>query len=55
MDTSLTISGALFMGVSWFIITALLIYSFYKILREDKEKITGVPEIEKEIDETIES
>ena len=53
MDTSLTWAGALFMGLSWLSITALLIYSFYKILREDKSKITGVPEIEKEIDDAL--
>ena len=50
-DTSLTVAGLRFMVFSWGSITALLIFSFYKIFSEKRDKITGVPEIESEIDE----
>jgi hypothetical protein len=51
---SLNLAGALFMGISWISITGLLVFTFSKILREKEEKITGVPEIEKELDEEVE-
>jgi hypothetical protein len=47
----LTISGWLFLIVSWGVIVALNGFCFYKIFKENKEKIVDTIDLEAKIDE----